>query len=272
MKKLNLTMWVIVLSLLIFGFTDTIDTSLPTGNDDPREADDNMRRIQGGFQELGAVEHNYDLTGTAITGDGTHTDITTTSIVNAGVLTTGNIISSGNLTMISAKVATIETIKAVDATGIRLVDKDGVINLETKDGGGVDSSARECIDEDTTLAANDNDLLVSQRAIKTFVTSQTTYNPTVDAGESDQSNTKGTTTLANGLKIGRGTETVSANTADVVTPLGSFIRIYSVVATIEDNSGTDFSAPKIGSISNSTFQLRNTNDVSLTYQWICIGR
>lgn len=84
--KFNSIFLLLLWCFLIFGFTDTIDTSVPAGSDDPAEADDNMRRIQGGFQELGNVEHDYALTGTAITGDGTHTDITTTSITNAGTL------------------------------------------------------------------------------------------------------------------------------------------------------------------------------------------
>ena len=74
-KTINSTLVIIVMviaSSSAMAFTDTIDTSLPAGGDDPREADDNMRRIQGGFQELGNVEHDYSLTGTEITGDGYH--------------------------------------------------------------------------------------------------------------------------------------------------------------------------------------------------------
>lgn len=53
-------------------YVNKIDIAKPAGGDDPREADDNMRRIQAGFQEILAVEHNVDLTGTEITGNGYH--------------------------------------------------------------------------------------------------------------------------------------------------------------------------------------------------------
>ena len=55
----------VCLSFMV-GFTDVIDTSLPGGGDDPREADDNMRRIQGGFVESLNVTHHFDLTGTEL--------------------------------------------------------------------------------------------------------------------------------------------------------------------------------------------------------------
>lgn len=59
-------------------FNDIIDTSLPQGSDDPAEADDNMRRIQGGFQELLDVDHLFEKTGTEISGadSGEHRKIT----------------------------------------------------------------------------------------------------------------------------------------------------------------------------------------------------
>lgn len=79
-------------------FTDKIDTSLPAGSDDPAEADDNMRRIQGGFQEILAVEHNVDLTGTEITGDGKHTAINATSVTSSGAISGTTITASGAVT------------------------------------------------------------------------------------------------------------------------------------------------------------------------------
>ena len=59
-------------------FNDIIDTSLPQGSDDPAEADDNMQRIQGGFQELLDVDHLFEKTGTEISGadSGEHRKIT----------------------------------------------------------------------------------------------------------------------------------------------------------------------------------------------------
>ncbi len=90
-RKLT-TLWLIALSsLFLVGFTDTIDTSLPAGTDDPSEADDNMRRIQGGFQEIINVEHDAALTVTAITGDGTHTDVTADSLNSDSIITPAGI-------------------------------------------------------------------------------------------------------------------------------------------------------------------------------------
>ena len=47
-------------------FSDKLDTALPDGGDDPAEADDNMRRIQGAVQELLNVDHIADKTGTEV--------------------------------------------------------------------------------------------------------------------------------------------------------------------------------------------------------------
>ncbi len=114
------TIVVILVCLLLFGFTDTIDTSLPGGSDDPAEADDNMRRIQGGFQEILAVEHNVDLTGTVITGDGTHTNITADSLDVTGNIdpttyetTNGGFLDEDDMASDAAdKVASEQSIKA----------------------------------------------------------------------------------------------------------------------------------------------------------------
>ncbi len=71
LEKNKITLFNTITCILIWcflaaGFTDIIDTALPQGSDDPAEADDNMRRIQGGYQELLNVDHLFDLTGTAI--------------------------------------------------------------------------------------------------------------------------------------------------------------------------------------------------------------
>lgn len=96
-KAIEIMAWVLVFSFWIFGYIDTIDTSLPSGDDDPAEADDNMRRIQGGFQEILNVEHDASLTGTVITGDGTHKDITADSVTSAGAIL-GTTIAGTNIT------------------------------------------------------------------------------------------------------------------------------------------------------------------------------
>ena len=146
-KKIALlTIWMIVLSTLyLVGYTDIIDTSLPSGQDDPAEADDNMRRIQGGYQEILAVEHNVDLTGTVITGDGTHTDITCDSIVNAGSYSGTTITASG----------TLDVNGNIDPT-----------TYETTNGG--------FLDEDD-MASNANDKVASQQSIKKYVDDQDAF-------------------------------------------------------------------------------------------------
>lgn len=103
-------------------YTDTIDTSLPQGSDDPAEADDNMRRIQGGFQEILAVEHNADLTGTVITGDGTHTTVTTDSITNAGALAnTGNLAVNTDKFTVAAATGNTAVAGTLGVTGVATI-------------------------------------------------------------------------------------------------------------------------------------------------------
>lgn len=100
-------------------YNNLIDTSLPDGGDDPAEADNNMRRIQLGFHEILAVEHNVDLTGTVITGDAGHTDITCDSITNAGVLTqTGNFTLNTNKFTVDAATGNVVVAGTLDVTGI----------------------------------------------------------------------------------------------------------------------------------------------------------
>lgn len=120
-------------------YTDTIDTSLPAGDDDPAEADDNMRRIQGGYQEILAVEHNVDLTGTVITGDGTHTAITCDSVTSAGAISGTNISASG----------TLDVTGNIDPT-----------SYETTNGG--------FLDEDD-MASDDANAVASQQSVKAYV-------------------------------------------------------------------------------------------------------
>ena len=51
---------------LFLGFADSIDISEPPGTGDPSEADNNMRRIQAGFQQRLTVDHIFDLLGTTV--------------------------------------------------------------------------------------------------------------------------------------------------------------------------------------------------------------
>lgn len=148
-KIMFLTAWMLFLSSLFFmAFTDVIDTSLPAGSDDPAEADDNMRRIQGGFQEIGDVEHDYGLTGTEITGDGTHTAITTTSIVNAGTLAnTGDVTVNTNKFTITAASGNTLVAGTLDVTGTL-----DVVGVATLGDGSLLAAAAESTDTDRTIA------------------------------------------------------------------------------------------------------------------------
>lgn len=74
--------WGPLLMALIFAFTSTYDTATPTGQDDPREADDRMREIKEATRERLDVEHYFPLTGTEVSDAnvGKHKDITADSI------------------------------------------------------------------------------------------------------------------------------------------------------------------------------------------------
>lgn len=112
-------------------YVNKIDTAKPDGGDDPREADDNMRRIQAGFQEIIDVEHNADLTGTEITGDGTHTDI------NADSLT---IRAGGTITNVTAIGPWFDVVAyGADNTGVASADAEIQLAIDACNtaGGGV---------------------------------------------------------------------------------------------------------------------------------------
>lgn len=68
--KCLLLICVPLLLAILLGWVNVIDTAKPGGGDDPREADDNMRRIQAGFQEILDRTLDVALTVTEITGTG----------------------------------------------------------------------------------------------------------------------------------------------------------------------------------------------------------
>jgi hypothetical protein len=96
----------------------------------------------------------------------------------------GDLGVNGNFTMLTDQTAIIETIQAVDISGVVIKDKDGVRQIEFKDGGGVDSSESACISTSITLSEDDDDLLASQKAIKTYINNQITasFNPFTNLG------------------------------------------------------------------------------------------
>ncbi|MEE9354739.1 MAG: hypothetical protein V3U75_04040 [Methylococcaceae bacterium] len=88
-------------------FNDKLNTALPDGDDDPADADNNMRRIQGAVQELLNVNHIADKTGTEVSDadSGEHRNIlfhapiasTPTVAENHGDLRTKDVSSKAEL-------------------------------------------------------------------------------------------------------------------------------------------------------------------------------
>jgi len=251
-------------------YTEKIDTSLPAGTDDPSEADDNMRRIQAGFQEILDVEHNADLTGTEITGDGKHKDITCDSIASAGDST-----FDGHIAMKTAKTLTCEAIKAVDASGVNFYDKDAVKLLDLMDGGKVDSSESSIISTDTGLAENDKDLLASQKAIKTYVDNQ------VGKAQMKADNVAGavfgagseSVTLANGMIIKSGFVAHTTDDAKTITFDSAFTAATTPVITVTClTSRGEAIDIMVYNVSNTQFTAETDGEGYLVgINWIAIG-
>lgn len=129
-------------------------------------------------------------------------------------------------------------------------------------------------DEDA-MTSDSATAVSSQQAIKAYVTTQidatagsTTFNPLT---EDSAAGSDGVTRLSNGLRIARGTQTVSAGAEDTVSPTG-FTKVYCAIVSIISDSNTDYWAPKIGNYSGANFTIRNTNSVGLNIAWIAVGR
>ena len=91
-SKFNTIMILILASMFLFGFADSIDTSQPAGSDDPSEADDNMRRIQAAFQQRLDVDHVFALSGTTVdaANTGEHKKITFNTTIDDPTQVAGN--------------------------------------------------------------------------------------------------------------------------------------------------------------------------------------
>lgn len=220
-------------SFLLSGWTDTIDTSLPAGTDDPAEADDNMRRIQGGFQEILAVEHNVDLTGTAITGDGKHTAITGTSITVTGAVSSATVAASGNGTVGGT----------LGVTGVATVAKGSL------------------------LASSDAPTADAMIANKKYVDDQITAgaDPTYAGAESH--------TFNGGLIIKMGiTSSIAANGSETVTFGTAFPTALISITTTPVTSSTGVFTSQVSTVSKTAVTIRNSNDsTAVTIYWTAIG-
>ena len=125
------------------------------------------------------------------------------------------------------------------------------------------------LDEDA-MGSDAADKVASQQSIKAYADASPAAQMTPTA-ESDDTGTTGVTVLANGLRIARGQEAVGGAGNKTVTPSG-FTKIYHVSATIIEDNNTDRQPAKLGAIDDTTFRIRNTTAVTLTYSWFCIGR
>lgn len=142
---------ILFLVTVAYAFTYTYDTATPAGSDDPAEADDRMREIKLAIQEVMDVEHDWALTGTSLTGDGKHTDITTDSITNAGAYSGTTIAASSNATV----GGTLDVSGNIDPT-----------TYETTNGGFLDEDA---------MGSDAADKVASQQSIKAYVDTQIAF-------------------------------------------------------------------------------------------------
>ena len=221
MRKKEKSLWVfntvtcvLLWMVILCGFTNIIDTAEPPGTGDPSEADDNMRRIQAGFQEILAVEHDVDLTGTEITGDGKHTAITCDSVVSAGAISGTTVTGSGAISGTSISGSTTLSITGNGTIGGTL----GVTGVAT-------------VAKGSLLASSDAPTTDAMIANKKYVDDQITANadPSYTGGESHTHN--------GGLIIKMGKKSPSGSGEETLTFGSAFpTGIISVVATVAENS------------------------------------
>ncbi len=128
-SKFNTIMILILASMFLFGFADSIDISAPTGQDDPSEADDNMRRIQAGYQQRLDVDHVFALSGTTVDAadTGEHKKVT----FNTNISNPTPVAGKGHLYMKMGELfyqdATNTAKQLTDSGKLNVVDADGAV-------------------------------------------------------------------------------------------------------------------------------------------------
>lgn len=231
-------------------YSDIIDTSLPDGSDDPAEADNNIRRIQGGFQEILAVEHNVDLTGTIITGDGKHTDITTLSIVNAGAFAnTGNFTLNTNKFTIDAATGNVVVAGTLDVAGAAEIT--GVATLG-------DASLLK------TSAAPSTDAMIANKKYVDDKVGSANYTPTSYAGEES-------ITFPNGLIMKQGLKTLDGNTTTVTFAAAFPTACTRVIVTPSITGGDPSNNANAHTFAAATFKIYLFGGSGQTINWFAIG-
>ncbi len=256
-KKLMLfnTITCALLWLVIFaGFTDTINTAQPAGTDDPSEADDNMRRIQGGFQELLNVDHYFPLTGTAISDAdaGEHRKI----LFHAPIASTPTVAADhGDLRIkdVSAKAELHWTDEDEQEVQITSVGKILSASLDMKDEDDMSSDS-------ATHAA-------TQQSIKAYADS------IAPAPDADGNNGTGSYSLGNGLIIKYGRLNVSATSTGTLTFNVAFpTACFQAVAVLGEATGQNVDNWFVDNIIAASFDITNNAPAQKQFHWIAIGR
>ncbi len=143
---------------------------------------------------------------------------------------------------------------------------DGNVNLIKADGSNVptvpDGTAN------ATSAAPTADAQLANKKYADDLVATKAMTPTTESGATSST---GVTVFENGFRIAYGQESIAAGGNDTITPSG-FTKIYQVTATMIENNNTDRNAVKIGSITDTTFKIRNTHTSTFVYSWICVGR
>jgi hypothetical protein len=247
-------------------YNDLIDTSLPGGGDSPAEADDNMRRIQAGFQEILAVEHNVDLTGTVITGDATHTNITTDSIVNAGTMTTGSTLGvTGDFAVNTDKF----TVTA--ASGNTLVAGTLDVTDETTLTGGLAATTMS-----GALAMGSNEITgldAGDASGDAVHFGQWKFNNVAAATPSGGNDSIGSTTSANGVITKWGSIAKSSTDTTVTFATAFPTACFQAIACAGNDTGTNNSDTTTHTITAASFKIRNTNFAVVDeVRWFAVGR
>lgn len=133
----------------------TYDITTPAFDDDPSEADDRMREIKGALQERLNVEHVFDLAANEVShlDSGKHTDITTLSITNAGVLTqTGNLILNTNKFTVDAATGNVVVAGTLAVAGIATLGDGSKLATSAAPGANAELANKKYVDDQIAVA------------------------------------------------------------------------------------------------------------------------
>lgn len=207
----------------------------------------------------------YMLTATTPTWTPVSTEVIATMLGSARVFgstlgVTGNFAVNTNKFTVAAATG--------NAAGAGTLDVAGNIDpttYETTNGGFLDEDA---------MGSDAANKVASQQSIKKYVDDQ--IDATVGSGafnplsESGATGSNGVTIFANGFRIARGSESVLTGAEDTISPTG-FTAVYKAFAIVREDNNTDRFEAKIGNYSGATFTIRNTQTLTLIFDWIAIG-